>query len=335
MKEKNYLDLSWGSIFRLGFFLFLVYLIYQIREILILTLFSIILAILFENPISFLQKKKIPRSISVLIVYFSFFTFLGLLTFLVSAPVFNEIQKFSSSIPQYFEKISPYFQKLGIEIQKNFEEFILNVQQGLIQASKTILSALFAIFGGFFSTLTIFSLSLFLSLEERGIEKLIEFFSPSSKKEKILEFFKRSQERVSKWFGVRILGCFLVGFLVFISLLVFKINYAFSLSVFAGFLNLIPILGPLFSGAVIVILASLDSLTKGLFLLLSFILIQLIEGNLFTPILTQKIMGFSPFLVLLSLLIGGKLFGIWGAILGIPLVAMIFDLIKEVLTQEL
>jgi predicted PurR-regulated permease PerM len=67
---------------------------------------------------------------------------------------------------------------------------------------------------------------------------------------------------------------------------------------------------------------------------LAFILIQQLDGNILSPILTKKFVGLSPFLTLLSLLIGGKILGFWGAIFSIPLTAMIVEVAKEIFKKE-
>jgi predicted PurR-regulated permease PerM len=107
------------------------------------------------------------------------------------------------------------------------------------------------------------------------------------------------------------------------------------LSLIAGSLNLIPILGPIVSGILILLVALLFSFQKALFSLLAFILIQQIDGNILGPILTRKFVGLSPFLTLVSLLIGGKILGIWGAIFAIPLTAVIIELGKEIFQKEI
>lgn len=334
MKEEKFLDISWGTILKIAITFFIFLIIYKIKEILIFTLFALIISALFEPAILFFEKKGIKRAISVPILYFSFFILLGVLIFFSSSPIFSEIQKFAKLIPQYFEQISPSLKKLGIEALENFENFTKALQEWLVKASASIFSAISAIFGGIFATLTIFSLSFFLSLEERGIERLIRIFLPKRIKEKFLEVWQRCQNKVSVWFGIKILGCFFVGILTFISLKIFKIDYAFSLSILAGFLNLIPILGPVFAGTIITLFILINSLSKAIFFLIAFILIQQIEGNVLIPILTKTFIQISPFLVLFSLLAGGKLFGFWGAVLAIPLVAIIFEFIKEFITEE-
>jgi predicted PurR-regulated permease PerM len=335
MKEERTLDLSWKTIFRICAFLFLLYLLYLVKNILVLVLFAFILSFLVEPAISFLEEKRISRPISVLFIYLFLFSFLGILIFFLVSPIFSESQKLIKSIPEYFEKISPTLKNFGILASENFEDLLKTFQDWLIKASKSIFSAIFAIFGGIFSTLTVFFLSIFISLEKGIGERIIRFFSPREKEEKFVEVFKNCQEKVSAWFASRILSCLFVFVLVLLSLKIFKVAYAFSLSLTSGFLEIIPLLGPIVSGILIFLISFLESLKKAIFSLLAFILIQQIEGSILAPILTKKFVGLSPFLTLVSLLIGGKILGFWGAIFSIPLAAMVVEIAKEIFKKEI
>ena len=335
MKEEKTLDISWGTMFRICALLFLLYILYLVKDILILALFAFIISFLVEPAISFLEKKRISRWVSVLFIYLFLFSSFGVLIFFLVSPIFSESQKLIKSIPEYFEKLSPTLKNFGILISENFEDLLRAFQDWLIRASKSIFSAIFAIFGGIFSTLTVFFLSVFISLEKGMGEKLIKFFSPRKEEERFLQVFKSCQEKVSAWFGSRILSCLFVFVLTLLSLKIFKVDYAFSLSLVSGFLNLIPILGPIVSGILIFIISLLSSLKKAIFALLAFILIQQIDGNILGPILTKKFIGLSPFFTLLSLLIGGKILGFWGAIFSIPLTAMVVEVAKEIFKKEI
>ena len=102
----------------------------------------------------------------------------------------------------------------------------------------------------------------------------------------------------------------------------------------AGSLNFIPVVGPILAGILIFLIVSLDSIPRAIWALVAFILIQLIEGNILTPILTKKFIGLPPVLVLISLSIGGKLWGILGAILAIPLAGIIYEFLKDFLEKR-
>jgi predicted PurR-regulated permease PerM len=333
MSEEKSLDISWKAIFKIGIAIFLFYLIYLIKNILIWFIFALILAILFEPAIVFLEKKGISRQIATFLIYFLFFGILGLSIYLVSLPLFSEIQQFSQNFPQYLETIAPPLKQLGLISFENVAEFIQVLQEWLKRASGNIFSAMVAVFGSIFATFTIFAFSLFISLEEKGIEKAVTLFVPKKYEESVISLLDKSREKISSWFGIKILNCLFVGVATIFTLKLFNISYPITYGLFAGIIDIIPILGPLFAGSIITLSALLDSWIKAIFFLISFILIQQISGNFLTPILAKKFVGLPPILVLMAVLIGGKIWGIWGAILAIPFFGIIYEFLRDFLQK--
>ena len=173
MNNEKILDISWGTLLKIGIAFFGFYIVYLIRDILIWLIFALVISVLLEPAIDFLQKRRIPRTIATIFIFISIFGILGVLIYLI-APVFiSQIQFFTDSIPQYFIEFSPFLEELGFEVSDSFDDFSKNFQKWLTQSSENIISAVVYIFGGIFATLTIFILAIFLSLEERGTERAI------------------------------------------------------------------------------------------------------------------------------------------------------------------
>jgi predicted PurR-regulated permease PerM len=334
MNEEKILDISWGTILKITVAFLGFYILYRVRDVLVLIILASILSVLFDPVINFLQRRKIPRPISTLFVYVSIFGILGLFIYYISPLFISEIQKFNQLFPQYFEKLSPILRGIGMEAFENFETFTKTLQEWLLRASLSIFGVLIAIFGGIFSAITIFALSIFISLEGRGIEQGLKLFLPRKYEAYFLDLWERCKIKTTAWFGSRILCCFFVGILSYFALWLFDVNYAFSLGLFAGITNIIPIFGPILAAILITIIAGLDSWLKALFVLIAFSLIHQIEGNILTPILTKKLIGLPPVLVLIALMMGGKLWGILGAILSIPLAGIIYEFLKDFLVKR-
>ncbi len=334
MNNEKILDISWGTLLKIGIAFFGFYIVYLVRDILIWFIFALIISVLFTPAIDFLQKRRIPRVVATVFIFIFVFAVLGILIYLI-APVFiAEIQQFTKLFPQYFERFAPPLKELGFEVSDSFEALTRSFQEWLVQASGSILSAIASIFGGIFATITIFILAIFLSLEERGTEKAIRILFPKRQEEEALDIWRSCQSKVSGWFGVRLLACLFVGVMSYIALRLFNINYPFVLALFAGVTNIIPIVGPIIAGVVIALIAALNSPWIAILILFVFIIIQQIEGNILTPILTKRFIGLPPALVLLSLMIGGKFWGILGAILAIPLAGIIFEFTRDFLKKK-
>jgi len=333
MNDSKTLDISWETILKVAFASLIFYVIYLVRDILIAFFFALIISFLFDPIIGFLERFRIPRILAVVFIYLLFFGMIGFFIYWTAPVFFNEIQQFSQLFPQYLMKISPFLKDIGIKAFENMETFTVAVGQLLQKASSDILSAISVFFGGITSTLFILSLALFISLEKNGVENFIFLMAPAKYENYILALWKKSEAKVAGWFGSRVLTSLFVAVTFFITLLLFNINYALVLAFLAGILNFIPIIGPIITGGLIIALIGFDSMLKTVFVLIAFTLIQQIEGNIISPILTKRIIGLPPALVLISLAIGGRLLGAMGAILAVPLAGIIFEFLSEFLKE--
>ncbi|MGB9743481.1 MAG: AI-2E family transporter [Minisyncoccales bacterium] len=328
------LDISWASVLKIALIFLVIYLLFLLRDVLVLILFALVFSVLFNPAIEFLQKIRLPRVLASGLVYLLVFGIFGLSVYLLSLPLANEVKQFASFFTQYFEKLSPSLRSLGFAFFENFESFMQSFETWLRDASANILSGLSAVFGGLSATLIIFFLSFFFSLEENIAERFIRIFFPKKYEEFALIHWQKAQQKITGWFSARLLCCLFVAIASFFVLKLFKINYAFSLSLFAGITNIIPYLGPIVAGFFMTVVVILEDWLKAIFILVAFLLIQQIESSLLSPFLLKRIIGLPPALVLISLIVGAKLFGFLGVLLGIPLGGILYEFIVDFLEKR-
>ena len=334
MNQSKLLDISWGTILKLTVASFVLYLIYLLKDILVWIVFALIISLLFNPAIDFLKRKYFPRVLATVTVYVLAFGMLGFFIYSIAPLFVTEIQQFSQMFPEYFEKISPSLKGFGIEAFDSFDSFSKVFEENLMKASSNIFSAIGSIFGGIFSAITIFAIALFLSLEEKGIDRIIGILTPKRYEAFALSLWERSQKKVSGWFGARILCSIFVGLMTFITCYVLNIKYAISFGLLAGVLDIIPLLGPIVAGAGILIIIAMTSWTKAVFFLIAFMIIQQIEGNILNPVLTKKFIGLPPVLVLVAVMAGAKLWGGMGALLAIPISGILFEFLRDFLKKR-
>ena len=327
------MEISWGTILRVSLAVFCVYLIFLIRDILVLFIFGLVISFLFETPIRFLARK-IPRVLAVVLVYVFAFSFISLLIYLPASRFIVEIRQFVGLFPIYFEQISPALKSLGVQAFKEAESFV-DVLEKIIEAmTVNIFTVLFSIFGGISSTVFVVSIAIFLSLEGKSVEKNLILLFPEEKEEFVLALWQKCRRKVGLWFLTSICSCLFVGISSFVGFYLFKTKYPLLLAIIAGALNFVPILGPIFASFLIFVVLALDSFTKAIFAVIAFTIVQQIENNLITPFITEKFVGLSPVLILVSLAIGGKLFGLLGAILTVPLIGALTEFSKGLLEEK-
>lgn len=332
MDNEKILDISWRTIVKISIAIFSFYILYSVKGILVWFIFAVMISVLFNPVIDFLQRKKIPRILGIILVYFGVFGTFSFLIFLIVPLFASEIQEFLQSLPRYFEKISPPLKGLGFEAFEDIESFMKTLGGTLEGMKDNIFNALFAIFGGVFAFLFVITTAVFLSLEEKAIDKTLILLFPKKYEAYVLGLWQRCQKKVAGWFGARILACVFVGLASYITFLVFGVKYPLTLALFAGVFNFIPYIGPLLTGVLLFLI--IFPMQKAIFVLIVFVLIQQVEGNILTPILMKRIIGIPPVLVIIALVVGGKFWGLLGAVLAIPLAGILFEFLKEFLQKR-
>jgi len=336
MEREQILDISWGTIAKIFLAVFVFYFIYLTREIALWFFFALAISVLLDPAVNFLRKFWIPKVIAVVLVYFSIFGILGALIYLI-APVFiSELKQLAQNLPDYLRQVSPYLQQMGIDTTQTFNNFTQVLMGGLGQSSKSIMSAVMAFFGGLYSTAFILSAAFFLSLEDRALERFLTLVLPKRYEESITAIFERAQKKISGWFGARILACIFIGVATFTILYIFGIKYAFILSLISGILNFVPYIGPWITTILLIVFIAVSSGSwmTVLYVLVAITVAQEIENKLLTPVLMKKLVDVPPVLVLISLLIGAKVFGFLGIIFAVPVFGIIFEFIKDFLEKR-
>ena len=327
---EHTLEISWKTIAKVLIAGFVLYILFLARHIVIWFFFALIISLLLETPISVLRRLKIPKVISVILVYLAIFGVIGLMIYL-TAPIFIlEINQLFKNIPEHFEKINPILKNLGINIAQNFSDLTANFLSNLQDNSSSIIKAISVFFGGVSSTLFIFTLAFFISLEERGPERMLSFLAPKRYERYITAIFERAQFKVSGWFGARILACVFVGIASFLVFFLLGVKYAFILSLISGVLTFVPYVGPTITSILAVLfIGASNSWIVALYAFLSLLAIQEIENKIITPLLMKKFLDLPPVLVLMSLLIGATIFGFLGMVFAVPVFGIIYEFTKE------
>ncbi|PIP18516.1 MAG: hypothetical protein COX42_00400 [Parcubacteria group bacterium CG23_combo_of_CG06-09_8_20_14_all_35_6] len=332
--EKVTFELSWETIAKVGILATSLYIFYQLKDLLIWAVFALVISFLFNPLINYFQKKKMPRVLATILVYFLVFGVFTLLIYISTPLLIIEVSNFSEGFSEYFDKVAPSLRSLGIEGFESMDKFVSLMENTLSQVTRNIFSAIFSIFGGIFTTVFIISLAFFLSLEEKVFQKALSMIFPTKYEEVASDLWKRCQDKVSGWFLSRVASSLFVGILTYIALLALGASYPFSFGILAFISNFVPFVGPFIIGIFIFAFLVLTSPIKAVLAIIIFTLIQQIEGNILTPILSKKFIGLSPSFVLISLVVGAKLGGVWGAIFGIPLFGIFSEFLRDFLKKK-
>lgn len=292
---------------------------------------SLILYYLLNPVIDWMEKKKIPRLYGIGIV---FLIILGLLIWGVTTliPLIQEqISQLIINWPSYWNDISN--QVAGLiqseefsRLQAQFQEYNQNLMNTISDQANVVLDSTFSGIGSFVGTVTNIVVAIFtmpfilfyLLKDGKNIPPNLLRFVPSKIRRKTYRVMTEMNLQISQYVRGQLLVAFFVGLMFWIGFAIVGLDYAVTLGILAGFLNIIPYLGSFLATIPALVVAIVTSPGMLLKVLLVFMIEQFIEGRFVSPQILGSNLKIHPITIIFVLLTAGKLFGVLGVLLGIP-----------------
>lgn len=340
-KQTMEISISTSTIMKVVFTLLLFVFVYLLRDVLIILFLAIVIASAIGPFTNWLEGKKVPRILSVLMLYVAFFSLFILLLSLVVPIISFEINQLSQALPKFVSNISGALEKAQQSANNRYFDFLGEMQNfldsfsSLLQASsQSVISLVISIFGGLFSFLAVIVISFYLSIMRQGISGFIDSIVPEKYEGYIVSLWKRSEHKVGRWLQGQLLLSLSVGLFVFVGLSLLNVKYALLLGIIAMLLEIVPIAGPVISAIPGILIAFSQSPSLGIWVLVFYIVIQQLESQILTPIVLGKTLGLNPITVIIALLIGGKMAGILGILLAVPVAVVIVEVLDDIARQK-
>ena len=329
------IDISTSTLFRFILIILGLVFLYLVRDILLMIFIALIIAAAIDAPVDWMAQRKIRRVFWTMIVYILIFLALILFIYLVFPPLASQIKILASNLPEYLEKLGTNFaiikQKIGPD---TLRQILDRTSSQLSWAGSNILGAAVNIFGGIFSAAVILVISMYLVIQDKGIKDFLASITPSEHRLYVLSLTERIQVKLGAWLRGQLLLILIVGALVFIGLTLLKVNFALTLAILAGVLEIIPYIGPILAGLTAVLLAFLQSPLLSLLVLILFIVIHQLEGYVIVPQVMKRVVGLNPLVVMIAIIVGGKLGGVLGVVVAVPLVAAASVFFSDMFMKE-
>ncbi|KKU12341.1 MAG: hypothetical protein UX19_C0002G0048 [Candidatus Woesebacteria bacterium GW2011_GWA1_45_8] len=319
------IEISHRTIIFTVLFLIFLWLVYLIKDI-ILEVFVALLIMAILNPtVSKLSKFKIPRAVSVFVVYLLAIGVIGGAVGAIVPRLVEQTAAFASGVPKYFASLGAF--PFGEQILRE----LLSVLSGLpTQVVKISLS----FFSNLLGVLTVLILAFYLLLvRERLDEQLGSVFGEDKIREagRLLNLLEK---KLGGWARGQITLMVLVGAATYLGLLILGIPFALPLAILAGLLEIVPYMGPILSGVPAVIIGLGISPLMAAATAALYFLIQQVENYVIVPKVMEKSVGVSPIVTLLSLAIGARLAGFVGILIAVPLFITSQTLIDQYLASK-
>jgi predicted PurR-regulated permease PerM len=194
------------------------------------------------------------------------------------------------------------------------------------------------VFSGVFDAIGNFAIILFvgvyLAVQPRIYIDGIVVLVPHGKRQRIREVMNEIGLTLGQWLTGKVISMVIVGVVTSVGLGLLGVPLALVLGILAGLLDFIPYLGPIMAGGPAVLIAFTESPTLGLYVILLFVAIQIVEGYLLLPLIERKTVSMPPALTILMQVLLGALFGLTGVALATPLTAVLAVLIAMLYVQD-
>ncbi len=296
------------------FFILGLYFLYMISNIIVLVFLAFILMVALK-PVS---KKlhltlRLPLGISIFLSYVVLIACLAIFISILVPPLVVQMSGLLTfvNLPVLHDQITQF----------NFNLTELSDIAGKIGTSVgAIISVIGSTFNGIFTFFTLLVLSYFLLVERNDLSEKISWLTTNKEeKQRFANLIDSIEEQLGGWVRGEIILMLLIGSLTFIGLTALGIPYALPLAILAGFLEIVPNIGPTIAAipAIMIAFLSQGPVMAGVVGIMN-ILIQQLENNFFVPKIMKASANVSPLASIISILIGLQLGGVIGALLAVP-----------------
>ena len=322
MNKLEFQISSW-TIAKIILVLVLFYLLFLIKDILVLFFIVLILSATFRPVINRWEKKirRVPAVIALLLLVLAILVFAS---YIIFPPLVKQLTALIQNLPELVNRLQ-FLGRYKTYAESGIKSLAGNA--GSITGGFVNITA--SLFGGIFAFFTATILTIYLLLDKDGFRNFIASTIPSESREPIIDVARKMSLKVGDWFRGQLLLMFGVAVLDLIGLSIIGVPYALTLALISGLLDMIPVIGPIIAGVIAALVALSLSPLQTLFVIILYIVVQQIENTILAPNIMKKIVGLSPVVIILAVMIGAKLLGIIGALLAVPISALLSVVVQE------
>ena len=309
---------------------------------------SIILAYAFNPVINYLERKGIKRGRAVIIVYISLLAIIIILGVSVIPKSVREMKKLGTNFPYYVDELVKMVERFTSNltnvvgelppafkgIEDSFLQAVKSLETIIGSSVKTFFTKIFDIASKAVSIVLTPILMYYFLVDKDDFKKMIEKAIPRKYKEDVLNLAKTIDGSLILFIRGRLIMSVYIAVATTILLLIMRVEFAFVIGFITGLFDIVPYIGPFIGYLPAVFFGALSSPTKAIWISIFFVLIQWIENNILAPVIIGDNMGFHPMVILLSIIIGGGVFGVFGMILSVPAVATIKIVVEYIYNKR-
>jgi predicted PurR-regulated permease PerM len=313
-------------------------------KVLVVFIVAALIALILNPAVSFVQRRGLPRGLSVLAVYLAFFLLLAGIGLLVANPISNQVAAFSRNIPHLTKQanhtlvswehtlnssgVKIHFKKQGKTALQTLGDKISKGSSSIVSFGGGLLTELVS---AGFDLLLVFVLSVYMLIYGQRIGALVRRFMPAGDGTHADDYPVLVQHALARYVGGQLLFSLIMGTTTSVALYVVGVlgvfpdgrHYAVAFGVFYGLMELVPYIGPIVGALPAVLVALFTNPISAVWVMILFVALQQIEGHIVAPQIFGHTLRINPLLVIFALLLGLQLHGVVGALVALPILSVL------------
>jgi predicted PurR-regulated permease PerM len=317
------------------------WLLYRFNQVIFMLFVAIVVGTVIRPVVSWLHRRGLPRIAGVILVYFLLLALLVGFLLLLFPLIMEQGTTIAATVPDYYQTLREWAVNSPNQLIVRLSKFIPPMLPGSEaesgqQTGEEMLASAGQAFGylasasrGIFLTTAILLLAFHWTLDgPRTVQSLVSLL-PAPQRESISELISAMETKIGFYLAGQAVLCLAIGILALIAYLLIGLPNALVLALIAGVLEAVPMVGPLLGAIPAALIAFSIAPSKLIWVIVATLIIQQLENSLLVPRVMRKAVGVNPFVSLLAIFAFSSLFGVAGALMAIPIAAIIQLLLNQ------
>jgi predicted PurR-regulated permease PerM len=317
----------------------LLWLAVQAINVLVLVFVAILLAAGLEPVVGSLRSLlPVGRTGGILLAYGAFFVSVVLLAFIAVPTAVNQLAELSSRLPSLFDQVRDWARQLEPRVASSTATALVDAAERatrqapprpdeVVEAGLTLAEAVVGL-------VTLLTVVFFWLTEHARLQRYALAFVPAERRAGTRDAWNEVEARLGLWVRGQLMIMGSIALFTGVLYTAVGLPSPLLLAIVAGLAEAIPLVGPILGAIPAVVVAATVGPEQLALVVVIYVLIHFVEGNILVPMIMRHTIGISPFLVIVSLLIGGSVAGIQGAFLAVPIAAAAEVILERLQARE-
>ena len=332
--------MSIGKLIGLLAFAVSLYILWEIRQVLLLVFAAVVFAVALNRVVRWLHQRGVKRGHAIALTVISLLVIVIILFALIGPSFAKQLEQLINLVPTLLDRLRDWLNSLQTWVPaqlldiRNLGNLIPRLQPAVTQ----LLGNAYSWFSDFLAILLnlflVIVLTIMLLANPAPYRRVLILLFPAFYRRRADEILVECETTLVGWMTATLINMAAIGVVSFIGLLILGVPLALANALLAGLLEFIPNVGPILSVIPPMAVALVNDPWKSVAVLILYLLIQQFEAYLLVPFVMKQHVSLLPAVTLLSVVVFGTFFGFAGVFLSVPLVIVFKIWLKELLIKD-